>query len=119
MRYVEGKKGKQAIWRGANGAMYEYDVYSVEARPTTNDKGNYIFAKRAPSNAYWLAVYVGEGKLRDRYDAALDEGCVTKKGATHYHRHFNDSKTDRVSEETEIINGNTECKHPTGCNGKD
>ena len=105
---------------GRERKKYEYDVFSIDARPPRNDEGNYIFARRGIFNsAVWMAVYVGQGKLQDRYDAAIGEGCVQKKRATHYHRHYNSSKADRLSEEKDIIEGNDACKAPRGCNGQD
>ena len=105
-----------ATWFGESNKKYRYRVTRISARPTTNESGNYIFSKINP-RGWWDAVYVGQGKLRDRYDAALQEGCVTKKNATHYHSHLNAWYSDRTEEESDIIKGNTECKHPRGCNG--
>ena len=56
-------------------------------RPSSGQHGNYIFAKAV--NSVWQPVYIGQGDLQARYNAALREGCVTSKGATHYHEHLN------------------------------
>ena len=108
-----------ASWRGESGTHYQFGEHQLPHNPPDRT-GNYIFAKRHP-NGYWLAVYVGEGNLRDRYNAAIKEGCVTRKEATHYHFHTRNENLPytRGKEESDIIEGNTECKHPRGCNGVD
>lgn len=106
-------------WIGESGEEYEYKTVNLPHRPPKDVKGNYIFAKQV--GGIWLAVYVGEGILRQRYDAALKEECVTEKGATHYHYHtdHSQSRSARREEESDIIEGNPECKAPKGCNGTD
>ena len=106
-------------WKGKSGEQYTYRTFELPHEPPEDTKGNYIFAEQL--NGTWLAVYVGQGNLRDRYDAALQEGCVTENGATHYHCHTDNqsSVTDRRQEESDIIKGNPECKAPFGCNGQD
>lgn len=106
---------QQVNWLGASGTIYSYFVYPIHERPPTNDKGNYIFAKRRPLGG-WDAVYVGQGELRNRYDAAIREKCVNRKGATHYHRHMNPIDVRREAEEADIIDGHPECRAPDGCN---
>ena len=103
-------------WKGKSGSKYPYASAELPARPPSNKEGNYVFAWKGAQ--YWHAVYVGQGKLQDRYDAAIEEGCVTEKGATHYHWRPNDSKSSRTDEESDIIEGNPECKAPNGCNGQ-
>lgn len=104
-------------WPGQSGKTYRYDVHEVGWRPNSGQDGNYIFAKVV--GGVWNAVYVGQGDLQTRYDAAINEGCVTNKGATHYHVHLNADKGTRQAEETDVINGNPECNWPVGCNGHD
>lgn len=113
-----------ASWRGESGERYAYSEVKLPHDPPDRT-GNYIFAKRKLDDKgefqYWLAVYVGEGNLRDRYNAAIREGCVTDKSATHYHYHTKNENLpySRKKEESDIIEGNPECKHPRGCNGVD
>ena len=104
-------------WHGKSGTSYAYNVHEISWRPKPEQEGNYIFAKL--SGSVWRAVYVGQGDLQSRYDAALAEGCVTTKNATHYHAHLNSNEVARRNEETDIINGNPECNWPEGCNGHD
>lgn len=104
-------------WPGSSGTTYTYHVNQLPWRPDAGQEGNYIFAKVV--NGVWKAVYIGQGILRDRYDAALQEGCVSTKGATHYHAHLNASASARLSEEQDLIDGRPECIWPTGCNGHD
>ena len=104
-------------WTGASGKGYTYYIHKLPWRPKSGQTGNYIFAKQI--NNIWYAVYVGQGDLQDRYDAAMREGCVNQQGATHYHVHNNANRSARLAEEKDVIEGNAECKHPRGCNGKD
>ena len=104
-------------WRGSTGKLYEYTVHQLRYRPDAGLDGNYIFAKMV--GEVWHAVYIGQGDLRERHEAALQEGCVTSKSATHYHGHLNNDAADRRSEESDLIAGNPECEAPEGCNGHD
>ena len=104
-------------WKGASGSTYTYYIHKLPYRPSDEHDGNYIFAKL--SGRTWLAVYIGQGHLQSRYDAALEEGCVTDKGATHYHVHTASSEAARTAEERDLIVGNPECNWPKGCNGHD
>ena len=101
-------------WRGASGSTYTYHIRSLSWIPDPGQDGNYIFAKLV--NGYWHAVYVGQGDLRNRRDAAIRDGCVNRKGATHYHVHLNNDVAARRAEESDIIAGNPECVAPVGCN---
>ncbi len=90
------------IWRGADGAPYEYRVYDLGA--VWNDvPGNYIFAKKVSALAgQWVPLYIGEtGSFEsrlipshDRWHAALQEGM------THIHAHTSSAvqKTRRYEE---------------------
>lgn len=104
-------------WEGFTGNKYAYAVHKLSWRPRKDQDGNYIFAKFVSKQ--WHAVYIGQGDLQDRYDEALEEGCVTDKGATHYHVHLNSTKQARLDEERDLIDGNPECEAPIGCNGQD
>ena len=80
--------------------------------------GNYIFAKQLLG--VWQAIYVGQGNLRARYNAAIRERCVLRKGATHYHFRIDEFPAEhlRILEEQDIIEGNPKCKEENGgCNG--
>ena len=104
-------------WAGRSNNTYTYHVHELGWRPNAGQNGNYIFAKVVGS--VWNAVYVGQGDLQDRYDAAIKEGCVTAKGATYYHVHLSSNRAARLAEEQDIISGNSECTWPIGCNGHD
>ena len=103
-------------WPGASGKAYNYFVHDLSWNPRRGQDGNYIFARQIPSG--WEAVYVGQGDLRDRKDAAISDGCVTEKGATHFHCHLNADEQSRLAEEEDVLEGNTEAYTPTGCNEK-
>ena len=104
-------------WTGASGTNYTYHMHQLPWPPSAGQKGNYIFAKQA--HGIWNAVYIGEGELIDRYNAALREGCVKDNNATHYHELLNSNEVARKNQERDLIAGNPECKWPTGCNGHD
>lgn len=101
-------------WSGASGKSYTYEVHNLDWVPATDQDGNYVFAKLSRNT--WYAVYVGEGDIQERMAAALDRGCVTRKGATHFHCHLNDNKRSRLDEEGDVLNGNPEAFEPEGCN---
>ncbi len=101
-------------WSGGTGEQYFHIIHKMPCRPYSNNEGNYVFAKLVDDN--WQAVYIGEGKLRDRYDEAMNKECVTDKDATHYHWHLNADADERFYEEADMIDGNDECMEPTGCN---
>ena len=114
---MEAKMAETINWRGASGQTYTYYIHELPWRPADKHDGNYIFAKQA--NGSWLAVYIGQGHVQSRYDAAMDEGCINDKGATHYHVHTKSDEATRKAEESDLIDGNPECKWPKGCNGHD
>ena len=115
--------GTTTRWLGSSLAEYEFDKLidlnspAAELHDCLNlleGKGNYIFAKRALSRIQ--AVKIGQGDLRDRFKAAIDEGCVLEKGATLFLYHANPIEHARLTEEADLIEGNRECLEPTGCN---
>lgn len=101
-------------WTGISGTSYTYHVHNISWRPGPNQNGNYIFAKVV--NGVWQPVYIGQGNLQERYDAAIKEGCVTTKGATNYHVHLESDQGARELEEADLIAGHPTCMEPTGCN---
>ena len=103
-------------WRGGSGQQYTYSVHDLKWVPAADQGGNYIFAKNVTNG--WHAVYVGQGDLQSRRAAAIKEGCVTRKGATHFHCRLNGNQNSRLTEETDIIRGNPETVTPVGCNGQ-
>ena len=105
------------LWMGASGTAYTYYIEELPWRPRRGQTGNYVFA--SVKNGIWRPVYIGQGDLQARYDAALREGCVTNKGATHYHVHLNANRLARTAEERDVIGGNPSCQWPIGCNGDD
>jgi hypothetical protein len=101
-------------WRGASGEPYKYYVYDLSADLDPGQSGNYIVARRVSDG--WEAVYVGQGDLHDRKNAAMNEGCVIRKGATHFHCHVNNDESGRLAEEADVLAGNPEAYTPRGCN---
>lgn len=108
----------QVTWIGISGKAYSYELVPLHAAAPPPSKGNYIFSNERPEPKE--AVYVGEGHLPDRYAAALKEGCIILRGATHYSYHTRNAHDEaaRKKEELDIIDGNPECLAPTGCNGQ-
>ncbi len=101
-------------WRGASDKTYNYDINDRGSLPVRDQIGNFIFAKRA--GGAWKAIYVGQGNLRDCHQAALNEGCVQLKAATHFHHHLNEIETDRLNEAQDILEGQPDANAPGGCN---
>ncbi len=108
-------------WGGVSNRYYSYHTFPLSDAPFIPKDwiGNYIFAKQSPDGK-WSAVKIGEGELRNRYECAQRKGCVSDKGATHYHFHTDygrkEDKPDRVAEERDLIDGHLECLEPKGCN---
>ena len=101
-------------WTGKSGAKYTYSIFP---KGTTFKKlnGNYIFAKKTTNG--WNAVYIGEGDLESRTQEEEHLKCAVKKGFTHYHVHVNSNEEYRKAEETDMIQGNSECLEENGgCN---
>ena len=103
-------------WQGASGKNYTYYVYSIDYVPAANQDGNYIFAKLVSGTYY--PVYIGQGDLQTRKAVHLSDGCVTRKGATHYHCHLNGGEASRKAEESDLLARYTNSYDPTGCNEK-
>ncbi len=105
------------IWEGESETPYKYWTLSLPCKLPKDWVGNYIFAKQLPNGEEWAAVKIGEGKLQDRYNCAQQEGCVSDKGATHYHFHTDHEKhkQNRIKEEGDIIDSHPECMKPEGC----
>ncbi len=103
-------------WQGASGHRYTYYIHDMSFDPNAGQDGNYIFARKVSSG--WEAVYVGQGDLKDRRNAAINDGCVDEKGATQFHCHNNSVERNRKAEESDVLGGNPEAYVPTGCNEK-
>ena len=104
-------------WLGASGARYKYYVYELSRELDPGQEGNYIFARQITGG--WEAVYVGQGRLQARKTTGLNGGCVTQKGATHFHCHLNPDESARLAEEGDVLAGNPEAYEPRGCNRKE
>jgi hypothetical protein len=103
-------------WPGCSGKNYTFEVYPISTKVSPGYEGNYIFAKQDGNK--WLAVYIGEGVLKDRIEHHLSENNVTKCGATHFHLKLNRDAKARFNDETDLLAGNPEAYSPTGCNVK-
>ena len=101
-------------WRGLSGETYAFHYAPLPWNPAPDQDGNYIFARY--ENGAWRAIYIGQGDLKQRYDAAMADQCVAMHGATHYHAHLNAELRLRLAEERDLIAGNPVCLWPTGCN---
>lgn len=108
-------------WPGDSGEKYGFRILPLKSifnirNHIPDSEGVYIFS-RLEGNVH-RAVYIGQGDLRPRYDAALAEGCVTAKSATHYFFATSNLEFDREEEERDLIAGNPECLVENGgCNG--
>ena len=106
-------------WTGKSGTIYKYHIYELSETsqfdPTTT--GNYIFA-RLNDKREWVAIYIGQGELKGR--AADDhDGCITEKGATHFHCHTAHLEPTRLAEEQDLLANYTQAYKPTGCNERE
>lgn len=106
-------------WPTTNGNSLEFTGYPIDTNFTAGQFGNYIFAKFTNNNNTCLAVYIGEGDIKDRVTDHLKKGCVTKKGATHIFVRLNNNEKGRFDDETKLLIGNPEAYEPTGCNVKE
>ena len=105
---------EEIIWDGESGKQYKFWIFPINHTFGANEVGNYIFAKREGSR--WPAIYIGEGELQIRVAAAIREGCVTRKSATHIHANLINSERARKEVESDILAAHTEAYAPTGCN---
>ena len=105
-----------AVWNGASGKHYTYWVYMLPTALNTSQNGNYIYTKVV--NNVWVAMYIGQGDLRDRtnIDNHHQRRCLKSKGATHVLAHLNVREADRNAEETDLLAGHPSAYQPTGCN---
>lgn len=101
-------------WPGKSHRKYKYYVCELSFNPSPNQDGNYIFAKIV--NGSWQPVYIGEGDLKERKAAHMKNGCVTQKGATHFHCHLNSGKEAQQAEEGDLLANFPQAFWPTGCN---
>ena len=105
------------MWPGASGTKYKYWITGLDAGFKDED-GNYIFCKSV--GGYWVPVYIGQGNLNDRIGPNHHKwACIKRKGATHVHTHTNPREADRLSEERDLLAGNSEAYSPEGCNEKE
>jgi hypothetical protein len=105
-------------WTGANGRKYTYWVYTLPTNLSSDQNGNYIYAKS--EEGYWQPLYIGQGDLGDRTDIEQyhQSSCLKRKGATHVHAHKNERKADRLAEEDDLLRNHPEAFQPAGCNEK-
>ncbi len=100
-------------WPGKSGKKYTYGIYGIDTNFEDED-GNYIFCRN--DGRHWLAIYVGEGNLKERTANHHQADCISQKGATYIHAHTNPNERARKAEEADVLGGNTEAYAPTGCN---
>ncbi len=103
-------------WSGGSGKVYEYEIFPINIEFNPNQNGNYIFAKQTQTG--WNTVYIGDGDIKARTESHKNNGCVTRKGATHVHTHINGSEVSKKQEESDLLARHIEAYEPTGCNVK-
>jgi hypothetical protein len=108
----------KVAWPTTNGNSLEFTEYPININFGVGQFGNYIFSKFNSSNNTWLAIYIGEGDLKDRIADHINKGCITKKGATHIFIRLNTDEKGRFDDETRLLVGNPEAYEPNGCNDK-
>lgn len=105
-------------WTGASGQKYEMDAYTLDTKFKDGIEGNYIFAKPRGNGGYIDAVYIGEGKLKDRIEFRINDGCVLRKGADRVCVRLESDEQTRKAIEDDLLEANTCAYTPTGCNIK-
>ncbi len=103
-------------WSGGSDRRYEFEIYPFDYDPPEDLEGVYIFAKKV--DGVWNAVYIGQGKIKDRLEEHREDGCVSDKGSTHVHTREVADKQERLDTEGDLLEGNQEAYAPTGCNEK-
>ena len=104
-------------WKGANGKLYEFYIFSLPCNLNPGQEGNYIYTRRN-EQGLWVPIYIGQGDLADRANIGRHHqgACIRRKGATHFHCHVNPRKDHRLSEEADLLERYTNAQHPSGCN---
>lgn len=110
----EPRPVERAVWRGASGQHYRFDVYPLEQGIERAEQGVYIFARR--SGEEWEAVYIGQGELKVDVDYKTVDRCVAEKRATHVHVHSNGSEDRRRAACADLLAAHIEAYEPHGCN---
>lgn len=105
-------------WTGASGIKYEMDAYTLDTKFKDGIEGNYIFAKPRDNGGHIDAVYIGEGKLKDRIEFRINDGCVLRKGADRVCVRVESDEQTRKAIEDDLLEANTCAYAPTGCNIK-
>ena len=105
-------------WTGASGQEYEMDAYTLDTKFKDGIEGNYIFAKPRGNGEHIDAVYIGEGKLKDRIEFRINDGCVLRKGADRVCVRVEGDEQIRKAIEDDLLEANTYAYVPTGCNIK-
>lgn len=112
---VKGPVG-QAVWQGATGRRYRFDVYSLERGFDRTEPGIYILARQVGDG--WEAIYIGEGELKVGIDYATVDRCVKEKSATHVHVRSDGSENERKAVCADLLGAHFEAYEPHGCNAR-
>ncbi len=112
---VKGPVG-QAVWQGATGRRYRFDVYPIEGGFERTEPGVYIMARQVGDG--WEAIYVGQGELKVGIDYATVDRCVREKAATHVHVRTDGAEDERKSVCADLLGAHFEAFEPHGCNAR-
>lgn len=107
---------KKNIWRGGSHRPYLFDVFPLNHEFPKGALGNYIFASE--TIAGWVAIYIGEGEIKERTNDVEHRSCAIRRGATHIHARLDSNEKSRKEIETDLLDGNKEAYFPIGCNRK-
>lgn len=105
-------------WTGVSGRKYVMDAYTLDTQFIEGIEGNYVFAKPGNNEGHIDAVYIGEGKLKDRIEFRINDGCVLRKGADRVCVRVEGNEQIRKSIEDDLLEANTCAYAPIGCNVK-
>jgi acetyltransferase len=105
---------ERAIWQGASGQRYRFEVYPLDQGIEQAEPGIYIFARR--SGEGWEAIYIGQGELKVDVAYKTLDRCIGEKHATHVHLHVDGSEEQRRAACADLLAAHIEAYEPHGCN---
>ncbi|MBD3317117.1 MAG: GNAT family N-acetyltransferase, partial [Chitinivibrionales bacterium] len=107
---------EKAVWQGASGERYHFEVHSLEEGIEKAAPGVYILARQSPDG--WEAIYIGQGELKVDVDYKTLDRCVSEKHVTHVHIHVDGTEDRRRATCADLLAAHIEAFEPHGCNAR-
>lgn len=101
-------------WTGGSGQQYAFYLYTLPYDCDPKQDGNYIFARH--ERGIWLAVYIGQGDLKDRTREGQNDRCIKSKATHLFVTVTAGGEAVRRRIESDLLAGNPEAYVPSGCN---